>query len=99
MNKYERIGSIEKYLSNLSNTLKSMEEKIETQNKQIKELQSAKPPKEVVNSSLDRSLIDKMQTEINALKKDDLKKVQDDVTVMQSDIEFIREILKSNKSL
>ena len=40
MNKRERIGSIEKYLSNFSNTLKSMEDKIDIQSKQIKELQS-----------------------------------------------------------
>jgi Mg2+ and Co2+ transporter CorA len=99
MSKYERIGSIEKYLSNLSNTLKSMDEKIEMQNKQIKELQSAKATKEVATPSAERSLIDKMQAEINALKKDDLKKIQDDVTTLQSDIQFFREILKSSKSL
>jgi phage I-like protein len=76
-----------------------MEEKIAMQDKKIKELESAKSPKETNTSNVDKSMIDKIQSEINALKKDDIKKIQDDVTVLQSDIQFFREILKSNKSL
>jgi len=100
MNKFERIGSIEKYLSGISETLKSLDEKIDLNSKQIKEMSAAKISKDKTSTpaAVDNSLLVKIQTDFDSLKKDDLKKMRDDITVLQSDIQFIKEILKSNKS-
>ncbi len=64
INKLERIGVIETYLSNLSGTLKAMEAKLDATDLKLKTL----------------------DTTLSALKENDLKKIQDQLTEQKAAI-------------
>jgi chromosome segregation ATPase len=102
--KFERIGIIEKYLINLSETLKSMEEKVEANSQKLKKLEEnistlKEKDLKLLTSRIDEvALVKKKESkeseEIEKLKSDIVTMKNDDIEKMKTDLQALRSSLK-----
>lgn len=107
-NKLERIGVIEKYLIDLSNSVKKMDEKLDENAKKIKTLEA--DFKEIKNNDLKKlqtllgekkeeggedGELKKIKADILAIKNDDIEKLKSEVMGLNNIIKSIQGIMQS----
>lgn len=112
INKLERIGVIENYLSNLSTTLKAMESKLdstaiklEAMDVLVKNLkdENAKLKTELTEKigqqpHADQKEIEKLKADIMAIKNEDIEKIRIQVQGLNYSIQSVQGLLESRKS-
>lgn len=110
INKLERIGVIEQYLITLSGTLKNIEAKVDAsalkvnalekavaqiKDKDIKDIQTklAAPSAPVKNPTTEE--LDKLKADFTTLKNDDIEGIRTQIQGLNSSVQSIQGILKS----
>jgi peptidoglycan hydrolase CwlO-like protein len=107
LNKKERIDSIEKYLTDLANSIKKMETKFQENTTKLKDLEEIvnslkKNEEKAASAKLGENAkpvtmpeFQKLKTDLEALKNKDIEKLKSDIDVLSNSIFAIQGALKN----
>jgi peptidoglycan hydrolase CwlO-like protein len=103
LNKKERIDGIEKYLSDLSASIKNLENKFEENTKKLKSIEdvinklnisSNKKLGEEISDHDSNPELSKLKKEIEGIKSKEIEKLKLDITGLNESIKSIEKVLK-----
>ena len=111
LNKQERIDYLDKYMANLSSTLKNFEAKLDDNSKKMKELESSikalkgdvdkkidfnNPSEKNSNKTKELGEVEKLKADFLVLKNNDIEKLKTDVYDLRDELKVLLKTVKEH---
>ena len=111
LNKQERIDYLDKYMANLSSTLKSFESKLDENSKKMKDIEASIKEMKVEadkknvspqtnekkqNKNSETSEVEKLKADILVLKNKDIEKIKSDLSDLSDEVKLLLKTVKEH---